>query len=326
MTCEKCGKEHDGSYGSGRFCSERCARSFSGSGRSEESRKKTSISISRERVHVCPKCGKSFLNKGTSANAMCLDCKLEQQKQFTKCEIVDNKLVQHCKYCGAVKGQCKRPEICNHHQLFKKMVDLFHMDPNAIGTERIYAEYDRISLEIFDLYWNQKLSIQQMKDLVGYRSSAGSFAHFLSKFITFRTASNALGNALQTGRLKMPSVESRSFKTGFHSTWNNKRYFFRSSYEEDYCNELDSQHIDYELETLAIQYFDSQKNKTRIAIPDFYLPEKNLIVEVKSAYTLDRQNMIDKFLAYKKLGYNVELLHEHKHYPDMSYFKSTDQT
>lgn len=29
MQCEKCGKEHDGSYGSGRFCSAHCARSFS---------------------------------------------------------------------------------------------------------------------------------------------------------------------------------------------------------------------------------------------------------------------------------------------------------
>lgn len=29
MICEKCGKEHDGSYGSGRFCSQSCARSFS---------------------------------------------------------------------------------------------------------------------------------------------------------------------------------------------------------------------------------------------------------------------------------------------------------
>lgn len=28
MNCEKCGKEHDGSFGSGRFCSSYCARSF----------------------------------------------------------------------------------------------------------------------------------------------------------------------------------------------------------------------------------------------------------------------------------------------------------
>lgn len=31
MKCEKCGKEHDGSYGSGRFCSPVCAKSFSAS-------------------------------------------------------------------------------------------------------------------------------------------------------------------------------------------------------------------------------------------------------------------------------------------------------
>ena len=29
MKCENCGKEHNGSYGSGRFCSKECAKSFS---------------------------------------------------------------------------------------------------------------------------------------------------------------------------------------------------------------------------------------------------------------------------------------------------------
>lgn len=28
--CEACGKEHDGSYGSGRFCCKSCYKSFSG--------------------------------------------------------------------------------------------------------------------------------------------------------------------------------------------------------------------------------------------------------------------------------------------------------
>ena len=29
MKCEKCNKEHDGSYGSGRFCSSECSHSYS---------------------------------------------------------------------------------------------------------------------------------------------------------------------------------------------------------------------------------------------------------------------------------------------------------
>ena len=60
--------------------------------------------------------------------------------------------------------------------------------------------------------------------------------------------------------------------------------------------------------------------KKRYAFPDFYIPSRNLIVEVKSLFTLDKKNMHDKFLAYKNLGYNVDLLLEHIHYNDMSYF------
>jgi len=73
-------------------------------------------------------------------------------------------------------------------------------------------------------------------------------------------------------------------------------------------------------------------NKQRVAIPDFYLPETNTIVEVKSKWTFDKQNMIDRRNAYLKLGYNFKLLYEHnfvdldaidenKH--NLEYFKHT---
>lgn len=42
MICELCGKEHDGSYGSGRFCSQKCARSFSTSKNRKNINKKVS--------------------------------------------------------------------------------------------------------------------------------------------------------------------------------------------------------------------------------------------------------------------------------------------
>jgi len=40
--CEKCGKDHNGLYGSGRFCSEKCARSFSTYEKREEINRKVS--------------------------------------------------------------------------------------------------------------------------------------------------------------------------------------------------------------------------------------------------------------------------------------------
>lgn len=43
MNCEKCGKEHDGSFGSGRFCSSYCARSFS----TQKSRKEINLKVSQ---------------------------------------------------------------------------------------------------------------------------------------------------------------------------------------------------------------------------------------------------------------------------------------
>ncbi len=45
MVCEKCLKIHDGSYGSGRFCSSKCARSFSTKNKRAEINKKVSEAL-----------------------------------------------------------------------------------------------------------------------------------------------------------------------------------------------------------------------------------------------------------------------------------------
>ena len=50
----------------------------------------------------------------------------------------------------------------------------------------------------------------------------------------------------------------------------------------------------------------------RIALPDFYLPKTNTIVEIKSLFTLNIQNMKDKRAAYIAAGYNFKLILEHK--------------
>ena len=322
--CEQCGNEHDGSYGSGRFCSKKCARGFSGSNRTIESRKKTAVSVSKEHEHICPKCGKLFMHKGTG-KALCDECKIKpirvQERTKIQKNIKDTIVVSYCKYCGAEKGKCLRPEICKHYQLLPKMIKYFGFDQNTLGSIEFYAEYDRVVNFVYDLYWNQKMSIQQIKEYVNYPSSAGALSHFLYKIIPIRNLSQSVQNAIAVGRLKLSAIETAQFKTGFHKTWQNKTIFFRSSYEEDYCKELDVLKIPYDVETLIIEYYDSQQKHMRFAFPDFYLPEQNLIVEVKSAFTIDVQNMKDKFLQYKALGYNVDLLYEHVHYPDMTYFE-----
>lgn len=50
MICEACGTNHDGSYGSGRFCSNRCSRSFSTRGKRDEINKAVSSKLKGKRV------------------------------------------------------------------------------------------------------------------------------------------------------------------------------------------------------------------------------------------------------------------------------------
>ena len=66
------------------------------------------------------------------------------------------------------------------------------------------------------------------------------------------------------------------------------------------------------MESIRIEYYDTLKNKKRIAIPDFYLIDTNTLVEIKSKFSYDPQNMLDKFNEYKKLGYKTKLILEHQ--------------
>lgn len=72
MKCEKCGDEHDGTYGSGRFCSKSCA---SKRNMTDEYKRKISVGVNTDNIvkgkvkgnkiyfYICGKCGKDFESK-----------------------------------------------------------------------------------------------------------------------------------------------------------------------------------------------------------------------------------------------------------------------
>lgn len=93
---------------------------------------------------------------------------------------------------------------------------------------------------------------------------------------------------------------------------NGKEIYLRSSYELDYAKFLDEHKIKYDVECFHIRYWDNNEKRYRLAIPDFYLIDSNTIVEIKSNYTLDIENMKDKFKEYEKLGFKTKLILEHK--------------
>jgi len=73
MKCEKCGKEHDGSFGSGRFCSKSCANSRGP--RTYEFKRTVSQKLTIERKKKkCLLCNKEFIPKKKKQSFCSRDC------------------------------------------------------------------------------------------------------------------------------------------------------------------------------------------------------------------------------------------------------------
>jgi hypothetical protein len=62
--CENCKQEQDGSYGSGRFCSTKCARGFSTKAKRKEINEKVSVALTKPKrkdiKKICPECASVF--------------------------------------------------------------------------------------------------------------------------------------------------------------------------------------------------------------------------------------------------------------------------
>lgn len=82
MVCENCGKEHDGTFGSGRFCCRSCANSRHFSKEVKEKISKGVIKYNNENkltyTYICEKCNKGFQTTKTfkkNNHIYCDDCK-----------------------------------------------------------------------------------------------------------------------------------------------------------------------------------------------------------------------------------------------------------
>lgn len=293
MICENCGKEHDGSYGSGRFCCKECARSFSTKNKKNELKEVK-----------CIDCGKVILvGKRSNPNkCLCETCKI-------------NKSIKICPICGNkyIGNKCSN-KFCNKHHIrqFNSLIKYFGFDKTKLGTNEVEREFFRVRELLYDLYWNKHLNAKEIEEKFNYpigSNLVGKIFNYLE--IPHKDSTFAVKENIYLGKTRQAEYSS-NYKSEWHTTWDDKEVYLRSSFESDYANELDEQQIKYEVESLRIKYFNTNLNEYKCAIPDFYLPETNTIVEIKSTWTLDIQEMKDKVKAYKDLGYNFKLILEHK--------------
>ena len=216
---------------------------------------------------------------------------------------------RRCKYCNkqldVSKGEyhvCLDCQQFNHPALYRKL---------GVRTDQPLRQSYQDSFEILKhLYFQENLSVIEIfkKTGVCHKTLKNVFQDFGE---TLRNLSEGQRIAIQENRTKLPEGSNR-YKRGFHESWDGRKFQYRSSYELDYAKELDMQKIPYRFEEFRIYYWNSEEGKQRIAIPDFYLPNTNELVEIKSRWTYRQQEMKDKFAAYRSLGYKPKLILEHK--------------
>lgn len=277
-----------------------------------------------ENPEICPQCGKPIpyekrFNKfcsvscGTIYKNMHRDKSIYEKQAKTLHDYYASKPKNKpvCKCCGCKKGECVDSYVCERYKMLNGL-EIFGFDTNTIGTINVIEEFYRIRNILQDFYNENGANDKMLYDKFGYTSGGANFHKILKRLdIVTRGQSGAVRFAIEHNRRDgILQGEGYKFKTEHHKAWFGKTFYLRSSYESNYANILDEQKILYAVEDLKIKYYDTQKSQYRIAIPDFYLEETNTIVEIKSTYTLDIQNMKDKVKAYTELGYEFKLILE----------------
>lgn len=278
--CKKCYKEFEVDIKSKRrFCSRSCANSHKFS---NETKKKISDKILKR------------LNNGEKTGYVKKDLKLHY------CKICGKQLISNSsKFCSV---NCKRI-----NKFYKSLVKYFGLSENNIGSDIFINEIQTIKQNLYDLYWNKEYTSIEICKMFNY-PNIGNLTGKIFKYLGISPKSCKSRNKESVFYHKKEIEQHNIYKCGWHTTWDSKEVYLRSSYELDYAKQLDEQQIEYEVENLRIKYFDSQKQDFRCAIPDFYLPKTNEIVEIKSNWTLNKQNMKDKFNAYVEQGYKPKLI------------------
>lgn len=295
--CPICGKPISFDKRKNIACSRSCAATFTNNNRTKESYVKQAETLRKTLL------AKGYIENPKRNNCLCVSLPKEKTKRY--------KVKYFCHQCGAEKGQCKDHFVCSKYKLYPGLVK-FGFDITSVGTERVIDEFYRIRNLLEHEYRDNRITEEQLKEKYGYTSGIANF-HKILKSMKIKTmpTSEAIPLSYKLGRYNV-CKENQKYLESDHISWEGKHFHLRSSYESDYANELDKNHIKYNYECFSIVYYDTQKQKYRTSIPDFYLSDTNTIVEIKSDWTLDKQNMIDKMNRYVELGYNFKLILNHK--------------
>jgi len=178
----------------------------------------------------------------------------------------------------------------------------------GINTTNLQEANSKAVEILYQKYFIEKKSSLMIRD--EYKIMLNTLYNFFKKNdLQLRTLSEGIITSMEENRLKHFTFCSKKYKNGYHITWEGKKVWYKSSYELCLMKKLDLIKEKYDVEKIKIKYINTE-NKEKIYITDFYLPEKNLILETKGEYfyKLDKENIELKKEAVLKKGYYYMIL------------------
>lgn len=252
--------------------------------------------------------GKKFCNHHCSATYNNVRRKRSSWTEEQKSKI---RVQKYCKYCGKLLDVHQNEwKVC---QTCLPYVNGLSVQTKLGFTEGDLKERDTKAFDFLSkLYFEEGLGVNDIALRTGVRHVSLLSLFKRHGIVKIRTVSEGVQTAILTGKLQISESTHPRGRVGNHRSWEGIEFRYRSSYEKEYAEKLDSLKVSYLYEKVRIKYFDSVQGKFRVAVPDFYLPNTNELVEIKSTWTLKGrvQEMKDKFKAYREQGYIPKLVLE----------------
>ena len=366
--CEYCGKEFTEDYrvdinsirkSLPRFCSRKCATSYSYS----------HIPSNKYKTATCSVCGGTYQvkNHATTKNVICKSCKERNHSKSLQQDVL--KLININFQPTAsiiniqekfIEGNLSRYQYYNQLSklpadtipLEKRMVDFFSSSSFLHRTgvlsklgfnyeKDLIEEYYRIRNILTQEYSVLKNSVKHIED--SFRMGRGSLSPvYLYYFgIQKRTASESAkltfsrSDNIKKAFLNRPLPEKGSninrvgkvnnFKEGYHIAWDGSKIYLRSSYEFDFVKVLDKFKVDF-ISEYSFYYYDNSLQKVRKGYPDFYFPKSNILLEVKSCRFYNPTNLKDRAVEANRKGIDFYVYLDKKFFikndfPDYSFLE-----
>lgn len=312
-TCETCGKSFNVDYRKyerktpPRFCCDSCARAYSSSKVDREfHRQIMQKKFEPQRLQKLKEKEehKAFVSKG------CI------RTLFNPKSLKIEDIVYYYRYPeNCILGKFERSLIFKNHRYTGNLIKTGFDFWNRNWEE----EFFKIRNKIYNLYYVEKLSLEQLQAFFEFKSVRTSRDFLkLFGFFKFRNYSEGVSNALEKGTSgidKINKMKSSNYYQGSFLSKSEETFFYRSSYELELSKFLESKDIKYTLNKFKIKYKSSKDNSFHFGFPDFYLPDFKLIIETKNLGNFDEIDLNDRYLSLKELGLDFLVIEAKIKYP-----------